>query len=137
LLTRTLANGHELRVHLLDQILIAAYPDPGERAHATYWLSWLAHKMSTAPHGPIRELRWWQIPSWIPRWQVGLAAGLVGGLVWGLALGLIAGSSAVGLMCGLVFGLVSGLVIGLMARVISPQTITIRRPTGRDLRGRV
>jgi hypothetical protein len=32
LLTRTVPNEHELRVHLLDQILIAAYPDPGERA---------------------------------------------------------------------------------------------------------
>jgi hypothetical protein len=122
LLTRAPADEHELRVHLLDQILIAAYPDPGEQAHATYWLGWLAHKMGTQPNGPIRELRWWQIPSLIPRWRVGLTGALVAGLSvsFAVCLGwLIIAATVPGevdfstvLLAGLVFGLVGALIVG-------------------------
>jgi hypothetical protein len=131
-LTGVSAHEHDLRVHLLDQILIAAYPDTGEREHATHWLSWLAAMMSTQPDGPIRELRWWQIPSWIPRWQVGLAFGLVFGLVFGLLFGLmllvVFGSELPGLVVGLVLGLGGGLVGGLLVRHrvqrLSPRSVT-------------
>jgi hypothetical protein len=64
LLTPGLSDEHGVRVHLLDQALVAAYPDIDERAHATYWLGWLAHRMNTQPSGPTRDLPWWRIPSW-------------------------------------------------------------------------
>jgi hypothetical protein len=148
LLTRTLADEHELRVHLLDQILIAAYPDPGKRAHATYWLGWLAHKMGTQPHGPIRELRWWQIPSWIPRWQVGLAGTLLGGLSVGVGVclvSLIIDLALIGepifsgdLLFGLAFGLLGALTVGLVSllglKAITPRSMAVRWPKLRDLR---
>jgi hypothetical protein len=154
LLTRTTADEHELRIHLLDQILIAAYPDPGERAHATRWLGWLAHKMGTQPDGPIRELRWWQIPTWIPRWQVGLAGALLGGLsvgvgvylaslifnaVW-LILDLFVAEPRFfkvllgGLGCGLFGALIVGLVSVLGVKAITPRSMAVRWPKPRDIR---
>jgi hypothetical protein len=36
LITGELADESALRTHLLDQVLVTAYPDPSERAHATY-----------------------------------------------------------------------------------------------------
>jgi hypothetical protein len=147
LLTRTLADEHELRVHLLDQIVNAAYPDPGERAHASYWLGWLAHKMGTQPNGPIRELRWWQIPSWIPRWRVGFTGALVGGLsvsvavclAWLIIDAALPGDSFIfGLLAGLVFGLIGALTVGLASalglKAISPRSMAVRWPKLRDLR---
>ena len=148
------ADEHDLRVHLLDQILIAAYPDPGERAHATYWLGWLAHKMGTQPNGPIRELRWWQIPSWIPRWQVGLTGALVAGLsvsvgVWlawlfidiaWLILDLVVAESRFFkiLLAGLGFGLFGALIVGLVSvlgvEAITPRSMAVRWPKLQDLR---
>jgi hypothetical protein len=148
LLTRPLSDGHELRVHLLDQILIAAYPDVGERVHATYWLGWLAHKMDTQPNGPIRELRWWQVPSWIPRWRVGLTGALVGGLSVSVAVGLpllifdalTGGMDALipYLLTGLVSGLLGALLVGLVSvrqvKAVAPRSMGIRWPKTPDLR---
>jgi hypothetical protein len=141
LLTGELADEHDLRVHLLDHVLDAAYAEPRERAHATYWLGWLAHKMRTQPNGPIRELRWWQIPSWIPRWQVGLAGALVGGLsvavsvsLTGLATGLTASAPNTGPLFGLMGGLVVGLVSVLGAQAVTPRSITIRWPKLQNIR---
>ncbi|MGH3938660.1 MAG: hypothetical protein ACRDTG_08470 [Pseudonocardiaceae bacterium] len=51
-----------LRAHLIDRILIIAYPDEHQRAHATRWLAWIAHHLGTN-----RDLAWWRIPTWIPR----------------------------------------------------------------------
>jgi len=56
-----------LRGHLIDRVLITAYPDDRQRARASRWLSWIAHHMGTS-----RDLAWWQIPGWIPRWQLTL-----------------------------------------------------------------
>jgi hypothetical protein len=153
LLTRTPADEHELRVHLLDQILIAAYPDPGERGHATHWLGWLAHKMGNQPNGPIRELRWWQIPTWIPRWQVGLAGALLGGLSVGVAVYLAWLSITAAwlildllvseprffwvLLGGLGFGLFGALMVGLVSvlgvKAIAPRSMAVRWPKLRDI----
>jgi hypothetical protein len=112
--------------------------------------------MGTQPNGPIRELRWWQIPSWIPRWRVGLAGALVAGLVVGVVVGLVAvlaellyrfaffARAAVlldglvgGLKVGLIFGLFGGLVVGLLSglggQAVVPRSITIRWPKLEDL----
>jgi hypothetical protein len=154
LLTRTPADEHDLRVHLLDQILVAAYPDPSEHGHATHWLGWLAHKMGTQPNGPIRELRWWQIPTWIPRWQVGLAGALLGGLsvgvgVWlawlfidiaWLILDLVVAESRFFkiLLAGLGFGFFAALIVGLVSvlgiEAITPRSMAVRWPKLRDIR---
>jgi hypothetical protein len=154
LLSGERANEHDLRVHLLDQILIAAYPDPGERGHATHWLSWLAHKMATQPNGPIRELRWWQIPTWIPRWQVGLAGALLGGLSVGvgiylawlfinaawLILNLFVAEPPFFevLLAGLVSGVFGALIVGLVSvlgvEAITPRSMAVRWPKLGDIR---
>jgi hypothetical protein len=41
LLISQLSDEQSLQVNLLDEALVAAYPDPGERTHALYWLGWL------------------------------------------------------------------------------------------------
>jgi hypothetical protein len=142
-----LSDGQELRVHLLDQILIAAYPDAGERTHATYWLGWLANKMDSQPNGPIRDLRWWQIPSWIPRLGVGLTGALVGGLSVSVAVGLAllifdaltpgAEAHIANLVIALVSGLVGALLVGLSSvlrvKAVAPRSMAIRWPKTRDL----
>jgi TIR domain len=148
LVTHEQAGEQTLRVHLLDQVLVGAYPDPSERDHATNWLGWLAHHMNTQPSGPTRDLSWWHIPGWIARWQTGLVGAIVGGLVLGLAFGLAVGlvgrrslryaledGLAVGLAVGLLGGLVSGLVSGLGVRARAPRSMTIRRPTRGELAG--
>jgi hypothetical protein len=148
MLTGELVDEQTLRSHLLDHVLVAAYPDPGERDHATYWLGWLAHHMSTEPSGPTRDLYWWQIPGWINRWQVGLVGALVGGLLSGLMVWFLVGSVfalvsgrmfwlvggyVFGLGFGLVFGVVFGLVVGLKAKAVTPRPMTIRWPKRQDL----
>ena len=82
--------------------------------------------MGTQPNGPIRELRWWQIPSWIPRWRVGLTGALVGGLSVGVGVCLVSlildalvsqtSTNFIGdLLAGLVFGLFGALMVGLVS----------------------
>ena len=74
-----------LREHLIDQALVTAYPDGKHRKHAAHWLAWLACQMGTS-----RDLRWWDIPAWIPRPHLRLArvlgSALIVGLVTALAL---------------------------------------------------
>src|SRR5262249_10728616 len=36
-----------LREHLIDRILITAYPDERQRAHVTRWLAWIAHHLGS------------------------------------------------------------------------------------------
>ena len=111
LLAPDLNTEQALRGHLLDQILVTAYPDPRRRAHAAYWLGWIAHQMNTQPAGPTRDLRWWDIPSWVFRWPRQFVGALVGGLIFGLVGGLPAGG-VFGFVGGLVGGLAVGLVVG-------------------------
>jgi MFS family permease len=153
LITGELADEGALRTHLLDQVLLTAYPDPSERTHATYWLSWCAHQMNQPSNGPTRDLRWWQIPSWIPRSQVGLAAALIAGLAVTAMVGLVAGLLELlspfsyesiswhdmvgGLLVGPVFGLFGGLVVGLVTglgvQAVVPRSIAIRWPKLHDM----
>jgi hypothetical protein len=114
-----------LREHLIERILITAYPDERERAHATQWLAWIAHHL-----GANRDLTWWHIPDWIPQWQLGLAGGLAGGLLGGLAAGLAMGFGTV-----LAGGLLGGL-LGVSMSVDTekkPRTIFPRWPPPREL----
>jgi hypothetical protein len=132
LLADELADERALRVHLLDQVLVAAYPDARERTYATYWLGWLAHHMSTQPNGPTRDLPWWHVPGWIPQGQFGLVRGGVVGLLVGLLAGLL-GGPLVGLLVGLLGGFTLELVLGLAGAGPDPRSLTIRWPTRKDL----
>jgi hypothetical protein len=162
LLTAELPDEGTVRNRLLDQFLVAAYPDPRKRAHATYWLGWTAHQMHTQADGPTRDLCWWDIPSWLARQTQfggalvgavvgGLVGGLVGaflgallGVLWvivgvllGVGLGIgLGGGLGGGLVSGLVSGLVVGPVVGhsLGERIGSPRLMAFRRPTWQELR---
>ena len=67
-----------VREHLIDQLLITAYPDEHQRAQVTRWLAWIAHQMGTS-----RDLPWWEISTWIPQWKLHIARGLAIGLAVG------------------------------------------------------
>jgi hypothetical protein len=119
---------------LLGAFLEHAYPNRKEREDALRWLSWIAHQMNTTTAtGPTRDLRWWDIPTWIPTWQrrltTAMAIGPVTGLTYTLAvgrdLGLLGWSAVV-----LLGGLLGGLVVG---RAGSPQRLLLRFPRARDL----
>jgi hypothetical protein len=113
-----------LREHLIDRILITAYPDEGQRAHATRWLAWIAYHL-----GSERDLAWWRIPTWIPRWQLRLTIGSVGGLAFGFVGGL-----AFGFVGWPLFGFVGGLMGRLTGEVgKKPQAIFPRWPRPREL----
>ena len=126
--TSKFPNVEVVREHLIDHFLITAYPDERQREHALSWLSWLAYHMGTS-----QDLRWWDIPGWIPEWKLRLTRGLATGVAIGLAaaIGVIAfghaHSRADGLYAGLAAGLAAGLVAGLAARLrakpgAEPQT---------------
>jgi hypothetical protein len=131
LLRHGLESEQTLRGHLLDQVLVTAYPNPQQRAHVTYWLGWLSHRMNAQPNGAIRDLCWWQVPSWITRSQFRLAAvvtvGLASGLIW-LPLGRSRALTAL-----VILGVV-GLYFGRQASSVAPQSMTIRWPTRQALR---
>jgi WD40 repeat protein len=59
------SSAADLRAHLVERVLVAAYPDEALRQRTTRWLSWLAHHM-----GVDREVGWWEIPTWVSRWQL-------------------------------------------------------------------
>jgi hypothetical protein len=100
-----------MREHLLTQLLVTAYSDEHQRAHATRWLAWIAGQM-----GASRDLSWWEIPAWVPLWKLRLVFGLAAGLLFGLAVGLaiahIAGAAA-GLVTGTAAGSVFGALVAL------------------------
>lgn len=75
------------RAHLIERILIIAYPDESQRARDTRWLAWIAHHM-----GSNRDLGWWEIPTWISKRRRYAAVGTVAGFlaICGFVLGLVA-----------------------------------------------
>jgi hypothetical protein len=102
-----------LRRHLLARTLDLAYPNEDERQQVVRWLAWIAYHM-----GASRDLRWWQIPTWIPARQTRLAVGLLAGLAFGLA-----------------FGLAGGLAGGLTARPgVEPSMLEPRWPKSGETR---
>ncbi len=97
-----------VREHLIDQVLVTAYPDEPQRVQATRWLAWIAHQM-----GASRDLPWWEIPLWIPPRKLHLARGLAVGLLVGLSAGFAAGHM-VGLVVRHVSGNTAGIVVGIV-----------------------
>lgn len=100
-----------VREHLLTQLLITAYADEHQRAHATRWLAWIAGQMGTS-----RDLSWWEIPAWVPLWKLRLIFGVVAGLLFGLGVGLAiahVADPAAGLVTGSAAGSVFGAIIAL------------------------
>lgn len=158
LLSARFTTEQELRGHLLDQVLVIAYPDGRERARARYWLGWIARHMNTGPGGATRDLAWWQIPGWLPRRRRILAGGVLGGVMidalialWVAFLLLIGGVGIAGgdselvrlwigsaLGDGVLIGLVGGVLIGLSGRrERAPTSLAIHRPTLQDVRARL
>ena len=86
LLSPDVDSEQALRGHLLDQVLVTAYPNPRRQAHAAHWLGWIAHQMNSQPAGPTRDLRWWDIARWMFRPRRQLLGAAIGGVVYGLAL---------------------------------------------------
>ena len=124
-----------VREHLIDQLLVSAYPEERQRARAVSRLAWTARHM-----GASRDLRWWDIPTWVPAWQVHVARavgfGLVGALGFGITFGLtssdigfaaaaLVGGLWGGITCGLAFGLALGLIGKLTGE---PHALALRRP---------
>jgi MFS family permease len=138
------ATAAALREYLTDQILVTAYRDEQDLAHAVRWLAWIAQRL-----GPSRDLPWWQIPAWIPLWQLRLARvvtiGLVAGLINGIALNIISalttgftGNLAIGLAANLAHGMATGLLFGLVfgvwpGRRLQPRKLAPRWPKLADL----
>ena len=115
-----------IRQHLIERILVTAYPGQRQRARATQWLTWISHHMGTS-----RDLQWWDVPNWIAPWQLrlarGLAAALMAGLAAGLALGLVLDPST-GLGAAIICGLGLGLGFGLARPRKTPTTFNARWP---------
>jgi hypothetical protein len=128
-----------LRDHLVDQILISAYPDEHQRERVERWLSWIAGQMGTS-----RDLAWWDIPTWMSHLQLRLAGvlgiGIIAGLVSVLTLDItpaltswLGSNSTLGAATGLVNGMGTGLVFGLVfgpwfGRTGKPHTVALRWP---------
>ena len=98
-----------LREHLIDQLLVTAYPDEQQRAHVIRWLTWIARQM-----GPSRDLAWWEIPAWIPQWKLRTTRVLAVGLPAGAATAFAA-SHWIGLIVGHVPGPVAAITVGIAA----------------------
>jgi hypothetical protein len=112
--------------HLLTRSLVLAFPDEAQRAHATYWLSWIARRMGTD-----RDLRWWDIVTWMPRWKLKLGTGLVLGVIAALPVAL-----AMGLLGGAPVGAVAGLVVwssSVLKGIDEPFLFAVRWPGRRDV----
>ncbi|HEY5848427.1 MAG TPA: hypothetical protein VIT42_16710, partial [Microlunatus sp.] len=121
LLSSDLASEQALREHLLDQVLVTAYPDPRQRAHATHWLGWIADQMNTQLAGPTRDLRWWDIPGWVYEWRRQLLGAALGGLLCGLATMLWWFIFSYGTVAVLVLSLLTlfgGLAAGLLVALV-------------------
>ena len=77
-----------LREHLIDQLLVTAYPDEQQRAYVIRWLTWIARQM-----GPSRDLAWWDIPAWVPQWKLRMTRVLAVALPGGAAAAFAASGS--------------------------------------------
>lgn len=129
-----------LREHLIDRILVTAYPDERQRNHATQWLAWIAHHM-----GSNRDLGWWEIPTWITRRQRYLAVAVVAGClgIFGFALGLLTpqGRGSINILLrslgsGAALGFLSTLMFGLFVRHLprgAQDVMRFRWPRPREI----
>jgi hypothetical protein len=115
----------ELRRHLIDQFMVAAYPGEQERLRVIGWLSWLARHM-----GGTRDLSWWEIPGWVSRWQLHLARGtavtVIVGSVAAFAAGHLTGLAGATAQ-GPATVLVTGLVVGASAAAVGEFGAGVRR----------
>ncbi|GIF68725.1 hypothetical protein Ais01nite_67600 [Asanoa ishikariensis] len=118
--------------HLLFRSLTIAYPDQGEREHAVYWLSWIARHL-----GPERDLRWWEIHTWVSfkkqqlimSLQVGVWLGILVGLAAGISVGR-ATDRVSGLVVGIVLGTIVGVLRGLVSALRLPEVVPPTTPVG-------
>ena len=132
------SSAAELREHLVEQILVSAYPDEKERSSAEWWLAWIAFHMKDS-----RDLSWWEMPGWIHRWRliltgsfnIALAIWLFSIVLANVIPGLFGGGlgSPQYLLSVYLLGLLYAIPIGVVcsiwyARPGRPRTL---RPSGR------
>jgi hypothetical protein len=130
--------------HLIDQFLVTAYPDERERAHALGWLAWIARNLGTG-----KDLRWWDIPRWVPGWRLRAARGLLAGLITWPVVTLLAWLTyrdtsralaygppgvAVWAAPGLAAGLGAAMLAGLVIRIEGGTAAAPRRSLRQRLR---
>ena len=115
-LTR-LGSRRQVEHHLLDQLLVTAYPRDSDRVRARRWLRFLAHHLRDRVGGT--ELEWWRLAGAVPGAAftalvtgavtlLGMMVGAVLALPYGDAANLVAGATVGG-----AFGLSVGVTAGL------------------------
>lgn len=119
-----------ITTHLMEHFLAVAYPDGHEGDRMTRRLSWIARHMGTS-----QDLRWWEIPRWVPEWQLRLARAVLGGVTAYLVV-TIAALITQGIALMTLFGTVAGLFIAVLTGfVIRPRRKPTYRRWGDRLRG--
>ena len=108
-----LTEVRQVKRALMSQLLIVAYPQERAREHATRWLGWTAYHM-----GKGRDLRWWDVPDWIPEKTFGPWSKVVLTVVGGISLAVgivIGGTHSLRFSIGgfLLSGIISAAVLGL------------------------
>jgi hypothetical protein len=132
--TRKFPTTEAITGQLIDQFLRSAYPDERRRAHAVRWLSWIAVRM-----GNSQDLRWWDIPAWVPRWRLRLARGLLAGAAawpvvtlaaWLTYRQVTATASAPGMAAWIAPGYAIGMAVAVVAGLVFPlQTAPAALPS--------
>lgn len=130
--TRVHPTSQALLRFLLQRSVVLAYPDEEERRHAVAWLSWIARRMGTG-----RDLRWWDLPTWMASPGSRLAAGVLTGLVVGVVSGVGLGAGSVwsaGAMIGTALAVGVGTRVALaLGRPGEPRRLALRRPGRAEL----
>ena len=116
----------------------------GQPAHALGWLAWIARNLSTG-----KDLRWWDIPRWVPGWRLRAARGLLAGLITWPVVTLLAWLTyrdtsralaygppgvAVWAAPGLAAGLGAAMLAGLVIRIEGGTAAAPRRSLRQRLR---
>ncbi|MFG1955598.1 NACHT domain-containing protein [Micromonospora sp. NPDC048830] len=129
--SRAYRTPEKLLRHLFNRQFELAYPDGRQRRHARRWLGWIARNM-----GENRQLRWWDIPSWVPRHRRHLvfrtAFGIHAGLVLAIPNTLTFGIKAA-ILAGVVGGCLSVPVSMILRVPTQPRILAVRLPGRRDL----
>lgn len=136
LMSDDLATEEALRAHLLDQVIVTAYPDARVRAHAAHWLGWLAGRPAAEGAEPQRDIRWWLVPALLPgaQWRVFrlLTGGLLGWLVVAFGVGDLLGTR-VGVLSAIPVSILVALAAAF-GRLAQPARLVVRKPAAAERR---
>jgi hypothetical protein len=137
--TRAHPTTTALMQHLLIESLNVAYPDPVKRENVSRRLTWIARRLGTG-----RDLRWWDIPTWMSseprelRTALSLMFGLGGGLIAGVGGGILNGLRGVWgsvLVAVLIGWYAAGRADQPLAKPKQPHIFIMRKPGCGELVG--